>query len=79
MCNVLLQLAHHEEKRMLLEQTFVTTRDQLKTRVSEMVRQEQTMAKLQTDNLTIREHNVQLEQEVEESKQMIDGSVVLIA
>lgn len=69
------KLAHHEEKRLLLEQTLLTTKDQLKCRVSETVRQEQTISKLQTENLTIREHNVQLEQDTEELKKIIDGSV----
>lgn len=58
---------------MILEQTLQTTKEQLKARVSENVKQEQTITKLQTDNISIREQNVQLEQDVDELKQIIDG------
>ena len=41
------QLAHHEEKLMLMEQSLQTTQDQLSQRVTEVVRNEQHNRKLQ--------------------------------
>ena len=46
MC-VRVQLAHHEEKLMLMEQSLQTTQDQLSQRVTEVVRHEQHNRKLQ--------------------------------
>ena len=69
---LLYQLAHHEEKRLLLEQTLLTTKDQLKQRVTDNVKQEQTIARLQTDMSATQEQNLQLEQEYGEVKQLLD-------
>lgn len=66
------QLAHHEEKRAILEQTLLTAKDQLRSRVSENVKQEQLIARLQTDMTSVREQNAMLEQEGDEMKQLID-------
>ncbi|XP_067939323.1 uncharacterized protein [Watersipora subatra] len=66
------QLAHHEEKRLLLEQTLLTTKDQLKQRVTDNVKQEQTISRLQTDMTAVQDQNVQLEHEYGEVKQLVD-------
>ena len=44
------QLAHHEEKLMLMEQSLQTTQDQLSQRVTEVVRHEQHSRKLQVNH-----------------------------
>ncbi|XP_067932681.1 interaptin-like [Watersipora subatra] len=66
------ELAHHEEKRLLLEQTLLTTKDQLKQRVTDNVKQEQTISRLQTDMTAVQDQNVQLEHEYGEVKQLVD-------
>ena len=47
LCICVQQLAHHEEKLMLMEQNLQTTQDQLSQRVTEVVRLEQLSRKLQ--------------------------------
>lgn len=55
-----------------MEQTLLTAKEQLRNRVTENMKHEQTIAKLQADNLSIREQNVLHEQETEELKQLMD-------
>lgn len=68
----LFQLAHHEEKLMLMEKSLQTTQDQLSQRVTEVVRHEQVNRKLQTELKTLRERNTSYEEEISEQKTIID-------
>ena len=67
-----MQLAHHEEKLMLMEQSLQTTQDQLSQRVTEVVRYEQINRKLQLEVKTLRERNISYEEEIDEQKSIID-------
>ena len=68
----LLQLAHHEEKLMLMEQSLQTTQEQLSQRVTEVVRHEQVNRKLETELKTLRDRNLNSEEEIDEQKSVID-------
>ena len=45
------ELAHHEEKLSLMEKSFQTTQEELSQRVTEVVRHEQNIRKLQVSQI----------------------------
>ena len=67
-----MQLAHHEEKLMIMEQSLMTTQEQLSGRVGEVVRLEQVNRKLQTELKTMTERNMSYEEEMNEQKGAIE-------
>ena len=75
--SLLLQLAHHEEKLMLLEQSLAATQEQLSQRVSEVVKYEQLGRKLNTELKTMTERNLADEEEIAEAKVGINYSFIL--
>ena len=65
------QLAHHEEKLVIMEQSLSTTQEQLSTRVSEVVKLEQTLRRQQTELKTMKERCASYEDEISEQKDTI--------
>ena len=72
---VCLQLAHHEEKLVIMEQSLTTTQEQLSQRVSEVVKLEQTIRKQQTELKTMRERCASYEDEIHDQKETIGKQV----
>jgi uncharacterized protein (UPF0335 family) len=69
------QLAHHEEKLAILEQSLTTTQEQLSQRVGEIVRLEQTQRKLSTELKTVKERASSYEDEIASQKDAIGLSL----
>ena len=65
------QLAHHEEKLLIMEQSLTTTQEQLSQRVGEVVRLEQNNRKLATELKTMKERCQSYEDEIEDQKETI--------
>ena len=57
---------------MLMEQSLQTTQEQLSQRVTEVVRHEQVNRKLETELKTLRDRNLNSEEEIDEQKSVID-------
>ena len=66
-----LQLAHHQEKLAILQQSLTTTQDQLSAKVGEVVRLEHTQYKLSTELKNAKDHVASCEDEIAEQTQTI--------
>jgi len=73
----MLQLAHHEEKLAILEQSLTTTQEQLSQRVGDIVRLEQIQRKLSTELKTIKERAASYEDEIASQKDTIGLNLLL--
>lgn len=65
------ELAHHEEKLVILEQSLASTQEQLSQRVADVVRLEQGTRKLQTELKTLKERCDSYEDEIHDQKETI--------
>ena len=57
---------------MLMEQSLSSTQEQLSQRVTEVVRHEQVNRKLDMELKTLKERNINAEEEIDEQKSVID-------
>lgn len=66
-----MQVAHLEERLLIMEQSLATTQEQLSQQVGKCVKLEQQSRKLQTELKTMKERNVSYEDEIKDQKQTI--------